>query len=483
MKISITAKLFLAIVTAASLAVISMVLVMQWNLSRGFLRFVNMTEKTSVSRLAGRLEEGYRDKRNWDFVRHDPERWRQLVISSLPEQGPLPREEREPPPGPERHEAGGSPPRRAFPPFVVRQFAQRVFLLDAAKMPLVAQAAVHAGADTTPLRYEGKTVAYLGLLPRTNLSDDHQKRFLREQKSALVLVAGVIVLLSAGLSLLLAKRLVLPIADLAKATDRLTQGDFAIRVPVGSTDELGRLAHDFNSLALVLARNEEARKQWMADISHELRTPLAVLRGEIEALQDGIRHPTPETIRSLHSEVLRLGRLVDDLYQLSLSDLGALTYRKTEVDIAGLVSDAVASYRQEAVSKVISISESISLEDSMILGDPERLHQLFGNILSNALKYTNPGGTIEICLSSSSGTVLIDFQDSPPGVSPEELEKLFDRLYRVEASRSRATGGAGLGLAICRSILDAHGGTIGARRSPLGGVWIHIELPVVGVPR
>ncbi|ACM21863.1 sensor histidine kinase, HAMP domain-containing [Geotalea daltonii FRC-32] len=469
MNISITHKLFFAILAAAGLAVISLVFIMQWNLSRGFLRYVNSLERSSVSRLVSRLEQSYGEDRNWLSIQQTPAKWRELVKISLPEDSPAS--------GPQRRAMESY---RRVPPPVVRHFMQRLFLLDARKKPLIAEAPIPAGAELTPVHFDGTVVGYVGLLPRTNISDDHQRRFLREQKLAFIVVAGVVVLLAAGLSLLLARRLVKPIAELAKATDRLATGDFTIRVSAEANDELGRLAQDFNALAEVLAKNEQARRQWVADISHELRTPLAVLRGEIEALQDGIRQPSPETIASLHGEVLRLGRLVDDLYQLSLSDLSAMTYRKFDLDLSEVLSAAVAGYRQGFASKDITVRAGIPGQPVAFWGDRERLHQLFANLLDNALKYTNPGGTLQITMEKSAGCTVISFQDSPPGVTLAESEKLFERLYRVDSSRNRSTGGAGLGLAICRNIVEAHGGTITAQPSPLGGLWMRIELPGKG---
>ncbi|HEY6009101.1 MAG TPA: ATP-binding protein, partial [Geobacteraceae bacterium] len=246
-------------------------------------------------------------------------------------------------------------------------------------------------------------------------------------------------------------------------------------------DELGRLAEDFNSLAMTLEQNEKARRQWVADISHELRTPLAVLRGEIEALQDGVRQANPETIHSLHGEVLRLGRLVDDLYQLSLSDVGALTYRKEELDLTELLDEALAAFGPEFTQKGITLTAHIPRDGrAVVFGDPARLHQLFANLLDNALKYTDSGGELIIRLVCDEARARLDFQDTAPGVSPYDLERLFDRLYRVEASRNRAAGGAGLGLAICRNIVEAHAGTITAQPSPLGGVRIILTLPLQG---
>jgi two-component system sensor histidine kinase BaeS len=480
MKIGITKRLFLAILAAAFLSVVSMFLIMQWSIERGFKRYVGSLEQARLTRLAGQLEERYATQGSWDFLKSDPAEWRRILVSSIPDEEPgspdRPRRKGLNSASPE--ERGSRPP---LPPHLGRGFAVRVFLLDASKQQLIAPPDIPVNAVTRPLQHRDRVVGYLGLLPRKQLSDEHQLRFLHEQKLALAMVAGMVVLVAAGFSLLLAHRLVRPIRALTVATDRLAAGEFATRVPVASNDELGHLARDFNALALTLEKNEQARRQWVADISHELRTPLAVLRGEIEALQDGVRQSTPAAIRSLHGEVLRLGRLVDDLYQLSLSDLGALTYRKGELDLADLLTDALDGYRTAFAAKKISLAEHIQRDaKAMVFGDPERLHQLFVNLFDNVLKYTDAGGELAVRLAYGGEQATIDIEDSAPGVPESELGRLFDRLYRVETSRNRAAGGAGLGLAICRNIAAAHAGEIAAHPSPLGGVWVRVTLPLMG---
>ncbi len=296
---------------------------------------------------------------------------------------------------------------------------------------------------------------------------------------ALFLAALGMVLVVVIFSIPLAKRLVQPIKAMAAATHDLALGKYTVRVPISSTDELGQLARDFNEMALTLEKNEKARRQWVADISHELRTPLAVLRGEIEALLEGVRSTTPKAIRPLHAEVLRLHRLVEDLYQLALSDLGTLTYHKENLNLAEVLRDSIEPYRAEFTRKSIKLSADISqVLEFTVFADRERLHQLLANLLDNSLKYTESGGDFVICLACHNGKATIDFEDSAPRVQEEEMDRLFDRLYRVEGSRSRATGGAGLGLAICRNIVEAHDGTIAAYPSPLGGVLIKVTLPV-----
>jgi len=485
MKVGVSHRLFLALLTAAVLSVISSVVIMQWNIKRGFLKFINSVEQSGISHLAGKLEEFYRFEQNWDSLRNEPTRWNHLVAVSVAEVGPPHGNHLPDNPPPKNSSPDGPPPNHIpgenhgpMPPLISHNFDQRLYLLDSNKNVLIKHAEVTVGNTVTPLLYQGRVVGYLGLSPRQIISDAPQQRFLREQKLSLGLTAGVVVLLASALSLLLAKRLVKPIQELTHATHQLAAGSFAVRVSAASHDELGQLARDFNALALTLEQGELTRRQWVADISHELRTPLSILRGEIEALQDGIRQPTADKINSLHSEVMHLVRLVDDLYQLSLSDVGALTYRKSELDLVSVLKETVMSFQSDFLSKNISLAmENPDKGSVLFFGDSERLHQLFSNLLDNSLKYTDSGGRLLVVLQVDNSNVTIDFNDSAPNVPEAELNRLFERLYRVESSRNRLTGGAGLGLAICNNIVAAHNGSITAQASPMGGLWIRIELP------
>lgn len=480
LRISIKYRLFLAMLAATAVVVGCMFLIVQWSFNRGFLQYVNTLEQERLENLADELQQGYAENGSWDFLRNEPVAWLRLMVRTLPpglvDARRLERLERRL----ERRAQRGEPvPPRQPPPGLAQQFELRVLLLDADHRPVFGP---HAppGIALRPLHEEGRVIGYLGLIPRQGLGDVHQLRFVRQQKLALVLIAAVMLLISALIALPLAKRLVRPLRALADGTHRLAAGKYATRVEVTSRDELGRLARDFNALALTLERNEASRRQWVADISHELRTPLAVLRGEVEALQDGVRQPTPESIASLHTEILHLGRLVDDLYQLALSDVGGLNYRKQDLDLGALVTEVAGGYRESFQQHRLELSVTAPEGPLPVFADPERLHQLFANLLENSLRYTDPGGRLTITLAAQPQGAAVDLFDSAPGVAEGDLDKLFERLYRAEGSRSRATGGAGLGLAICRNIVEAHGGTIGARPSPLGGVWIRVELPLLG---
>ncbi len=471
MKIGITYRLFLSILGATSLAIVSLFLIMRWNIDRGFYEYLRNLEQSRLEQMVGSLEEAYGEHGNWQFLRDNPRFWVGVLLNSRPDDAAFGKgknfeEAKEPTPMPR----GPQVPRRARWPFIV---------LDAGRSPVFGKIEETGGVDFKPLTHDGKIVGYVGLLPPRQFLNPHQRQFLKHQKSALILAAGGMALAVMLFSFPLAKRLVRPIKAITAATEALASGTYSVRVPAGSNDELGQLARDFNTMALTLERNEQARRQWVADISHELRTPVAVLRAELEALLDGIRTTTPETVQSLHAEVMRLNRLVEDLFQLSLSDIGALTYRKTHLNLADVLEDSLDSYRAEFSRNGISLTPDFPREREIVmLADRERLNQLFVNLLENSLRYTNAGGNLVVGLSAGGGQAVIEFQDSAPGVREEELPRLFERLYRVDASRSRTLGGAGLGLAICKNIVEAHGGEISANASPLGGLLIRITFPI-----
>ena len=445
MKIKIQQRLFLVILAAAMLAVISMYLIMNWNLGRGFLKYVNTIENEKLSTA---LIQAYTEKGSWDFLQDDPETWPKSLTRVMP---------------------GG-------------KFDARLLLLDENLEPIFGNIGEKKGERPAPLTHQGKVVSYLLYHPREEISEAHQLRFVRQQELAMLLIAGVVLLLAGVFSLFVTRRLVKPIKDLTEGTHRLAGGDYTTRVAVTSRDELAQLALDFNALALALENNEKAQRQWVADISHELRTPLSVLRGEIEALQDGIRNPDQNAMHSLHAEVLHISRLIDDLYQLSLYDVGAMTYRKEQFDLVPLLRQVVDSFRPKFGGAAITLSEpNIIGVTALVFADRERLRQLFTNLLDNSLKYTDSDGCLEITVAVTEGDIRIYFSDSGPGVAAEELPKIFARFYRLEGSRSRESGGAGLGLAICRSIVEAHEGAINAKASPLGGLEIEITLPLPGV--
>lgn len=468
MRFGITQKLFLVFLATNAALVTVMVILFQWSVDRGFLNYVHETEVEGLDALGGALADAYAEHGSWEFLERNPRAWRRLLMTSHP----MARRWR-PPSGGREH-----PPDRPMPPPFLA-FAGRISVFDADKNLLMGNPRGEANGGLRPILLNDETVGWVGIAPLRALTDEVDLRFVTEQSRALYVIAGLCIAIAALLSVLLAPQLLKPVKELAISTRSLAAGELDTRIEPTSSDELGRLASDFNSLAYTLEQNEQARRQWVADISHELRTPITILRAELEAVEDGVREPNEETLESLRAEVMRLDKLIVDLYELALSDVGALSYRKTDVDLQDVLGDAIQMFSERGGKDRIAIEYEQSEHLVTVFADPERLRQLFRNLLENSLRYTDSGGRMLISSDVLEGKARLIFEDSAPGVAEDQLPRLFDRLYRVEASRSRNTGGAGLGLAICKNIVEAHGGAIGASASPLGGLRIEIELPIV----
>nr|WP_307732589.1 ATP-binding protein [Massilia agri] len=302
--------------------------------------------------------------------------------------------------------------------------------------------------------------------------------FLEQLRSSLWLIVAVAVLLSAVAGALLARHFRRPIGQLAKGAEALAGGHYAVRLPESRSDELGSLARHFNALAQQLDSMEAARRQWVADTSHELRTPLAVLRAQLEALQDGVRSATPETVDAMLRQVLALNKLIDELYALARADVGALDCKPTPQDLWRLASEEARTFEERLRGAGITLELGAAPPETEALCDPDRLRQVLDNLFENSLRYTAAGGKVALHAQPEAGRMRLVVDDSAPGVPGEALARLAERFYRVDASRSRAHGGAGLGLALCRRILEAQGGTLAFDHSPLGGLRVILTLPL-----
>ncbi len=475
---SIRVKLFLAFLLTTLLVVAGMYLFMRWSLDRGFTEFIESRQRERVESLIEALTDYYDNSRSWEPLAGNKRQWIHLLQKSdnHPHRHPAPWQDnalsepksRWPPAWTDAHG------KRRFTPLELR-----VMLLRADKSIIFGRQEALPQLILHPIHHQDQIVGFLGLLPGKPVNQLGELQFMEGQAKAFLWIALLMIALSAGLALLLAYALGRPLKRITAAAKELAVGRYNVRLPVESGDELGQLARDFNEMATALEQSEQARRSWIADISHELRTPLAVLRGELEALQDGIRPLNQEAVDSLFGDVMRLNRLTEDLYQLALSDQGALTYHKVPTDPVAALKEDLAALMPEFNNKQLSVQVIVNtIGPVSVYADPDRLSQLFRNLLKNSLNYTDSGGRLEITVSKSGKTLLIDFSDSAPGVSEQELSRLFDRFYRVESSRNRNHGGAGLGLAICSNIVAAHNGLICAQPSALGGLTIHIELPV-----
>lgn len=331
-----------------------------------------------------------------------------------------------------------------------------------------------------PIRVDGRVI---GAVQRPALPEQHalvDSEFTRRQARGLrVILAGALVV-AALFAALLTALILRPLRRLSSGVAALSRREFGTRLRVGSGDELGKLAEDFNRLAEALERYDARQRQWLADIAHELRTPLAVLRGEIEAVIDGVRSADAANTRSLHQEVLRLHTLVDDLHLLSRAESGGLRLHRDVTDLGELVADIAERWQGRCRERGFALEVVRTERPALAAVDGQRIEQVVVNLLENALRHARPPGPIRAEVAVTDGQVRVAVSDSGPGVPDDALPRLFDRLYRAEPARSRVQGGSGLGLAICRSIVEAHGGDIGARHSAAGGLEIGFRVP--GVP-
>lgn len=349
-------------------------------------------------------------------------------------------------------------------------------LLDAHRQRLLGPPVPPKFRSEIPVQVGPGIVGYLTYPDQEAIRDKLDQRFMGRQLRFIGWMLFVGVLLSLLVSWLLARHLVAPILALSKHTRDLQEGHYSARLESRRRDELGTLTEQVNQLAERLDQGQQARQRWFSDIAHELRTPVAILQGELEAISDGIRPLSPAFIKSLEGEVAQLTHLINDLHDLALADGGNLRYQFHRDDLADLLGEVVDSYRNSFSQQSISLETHLP-DRAVIDMDPVRIRQLLDNLMQNSLKYTASGGTLSLSLTQQSGQWELLVDDSAPGVPDDALPRLFDHLYRVESSRNRRTGGAGLGLAICQRIVEAHGGTIAAAHSPLGGVRIRITLP------
>jgi signal transduction histidine kinase len=297
-----------------------------------------------------------------------------------------------------------------------------------------------------------------------------------------LLAAGVVATVTAALaSLLVSRRLVEPLRYVSAATSRIASGRYGERVPVRDADELGELSQSFNAMARALEEAERRRMEVISDVSHELRTPLSTIRGYMEGLAEGVVEPSQETWTLLYAEFERVGRLVDDLRRLSRAEAGQLDLSMAPMSPAEAVRLAVGGMLPLFEEKSVELKSAVSEDLPSILADVDRVVQVLSNLLSNALRHTPDGGRVVVEAEASGDEVTFEVTDTGTGIAPEHLERVFERFYRVDKSRSRgeALGGSGVGLAISRALVEAMGGRIRVESPGLGeGATFVFTLPV-----
>jgi signal transduction histidine kinase len=290
--------------------------------------------------------------------------------------------------------------------------------------------------------------------------------------------AGGILLVS-----LLSRRMLRSVRNLTAAAQKLGQGDFSQRVVVSDRDEIGQLTSTFNTMAEGLESAERQRRNMVADVAHELRTPLSNIRGYVEALQDGVMEADEATVGSIHRQTMYLSKLVEDLRLLAETEAGDFHLNLESGLLSGVIERAVEAFRPQAQSKGIILALSLDAEgvqssERLVRMDRTRIEQVMNNLLQNAVEHTPEGGSIDVSIAGSDDSVTVTVADTGEGIAAEHLPHVFDRLYRVDPSRARSTGGAGLGLTIARQLVEAHGGTIRAESTPGAGSRFTFSLPL-----
>jgi len=352
--------------------------------------------------------------------------------------------------------------------------SSRLSLYDAKRRFVVGEASDEQ-ISYRPIMVENQVVGYLGLKPVLDQDDALSINFFSNQKRYLFLVYGLSILASLIAALLLATYFKKPIQRLLNGTRELTRGNYQHQVKVKRNDELGDLSNELNQLAVILDQHETSRRQWVADTSHELKTPLAVLQAQIEAMQDGIRKPTPEHFASMLAQVTSLKKLTQDLAALAQADAQQLQFYYATVNPWEVVQQELMNFQPKFEQADLKVT--VEGDGAEVDLDLDRFKQIVANLLSNSIRYTEAGGQVHIHTEQNEKEWTLYVDDSPFGLTDEQLARIGERFYRVDDSRTRSTGGTGLGLALSCKITQAMGGSLSFAHSSLGGLRCKLSFP------
>ncbi|MGJ8525156.1 Signal transduction histidine-protein kinase BaeS [Halomonadaceae bacterium LMG 33818] len=433
------------------------------SIDRGFLDYIKRGQRHQIVTIVNILSKRWEQQQSWDWL-DTQDAWSHVLRDSI----------------------GGShgtffDPSRApdsdtqfIPPLAdPRQFV----LFDAQGVRI--QGRHHPPPDMrrVPIIVDGETVGQLGYSTPHHLSSTLDRFFLTNQLRNLAIILFALfpasLILAGWIALWLGRRARM----MALATQSLTSGDYRVRLPTHGQDELSRFSSDINTLARTLEQNRAARQRWGADIAHELRTPLAILKGELEAMQDGVRPMNADNLRSLLQEVELLSRLVNDLRLLAQTDSHRLDAPFERLDIGYLLNTQLEDRRAATLNEGFELNVDIE-QGVFIQGARYRLRQLWRNLLDNSIAYTDAPGSIRVTLKQKNGYAEVHWEDSSPGVPDAALERLTERLFRLDPSRNRKSGGNGLGLSIAQALVQMHDGTMEPRHSDLGGLCWVIKFPL-----
>lgn len=455
-----------------------------------FSSALNGIDREVIRSLAQTLGAEYDRAGTWQPWIEDQGRWRQVVdgnffkvffqlMAEVAEQRgqtfpPSPPGDMPPVADAQVHQSNSPPPNWEFP---FGTFFQRLSLLDAQKKPLIAPEIFNQKATYQAVKFHGEIVGWLrvgnidvDMLPLAQYFFEQQLQIVYWSCLAGALVAVL-------LSFFLSRHITAPIKELTEKSAQIARRDFSSPVTIKTGDELEELARGFNGISEELSLYQQRQKQWLMNVSHELKAPLTVLVGEVFAICDNLSRCDETTAELLQKEAMRIKRIADDLYQLCQIDEMGIQLHCAPIRLSGVLQDLLARYEARFQKRGLIVHAIYPTTEIDVLADPDRIAQLVGNLFENCLRYSTSPGSLWLTEEMTDTEVLIALEDSGPGVPDEALPKLFDRLYRVESGKGNPDAGVGLGLAICREIANAHGGTLVACRGSSGGLRIELRLP------
>ena len=486
MRLRIAHQLSLLLTAAVVLAVLAVGGVSLWSLRSGFGDYLRQRDEEQLTRFIQLLERRAAADPSMDWLRGNREAQRDLMdeLIGRPIQPRTGRPE-------ETTDERGEPPHRR--PAEAGNIADRIVVLDVRGDWLAGRRQPpHLARTVRAVQVNGADVAFIELVAERE-PEGIDARFLQRQTTGMLITAFSTIAMALLAGWWVARRWSHPLRQLQLATHRIARGEQGVRIAVPGTPgasrsgamEIDELVTDVNAMVEALAKLEDSRRHWIAQISHELRTPLAVLRGEMESIEDGARQPTPTVMASLREEVAQLTRLVDDLHTLAVADLGQLPCHFAAGDANASLARMARRFETRAaqLGLVLTIGPGINaipvIPAIPAQWDFGRIEQLLSNLLENSLRYTRAPGQVHVHWRTQGDALQLTVEDSAPGVAAAQLGQLFDPLFRVDGARTR-TGqhGSGLGLSIVRAIAQAHHGTVAASASRLGGLAIQVSLPL-----
>lgn len=306
-----------------------------------------------------------------------------------------------------------------------------------------------------------------------------EQQFLDTVNRSLWVAAALVIIIAGLISIIFARRMTSPIQHMTRAAKQISAGQLDARIPVETRDEIGELASSFNQMAESLEKNRQMNQQLLAGIAHELKTPLTIIQGNLEAILDGVTEATPEKIAALHTETALLNRLVNDLRDLTLAEAGQLRLSVEPVKLRPLIAKIVEMLQPMLHDKVINLTVKVPASLPVVTADADRVTQVFYNLLSNAIRHTPEHGQISVSAVAAKGKKFVEItvKDNGEGIRTNDLPLIFNHFYRVDEARARTTGGTGVGLAITKLLVEAHGGTISAISAPGEGSSFTFTLP------